>query len=87
MSSPINGSINGSLLRAKQFVPQFAGTQPDADVAQAHAMIAIGELLQLILGELQTQRIEAQNAQRMASREQAQSRHGRRAPATIFAGE
>ena len=67
--------MNASLLRARQFVPQFAGTMPDAGVAQAHAMIAIGELLQQILMEMQQSRLAAeQAAQRMANREQSQRR-------------
>lgn len=59
MSSP----LNSSLMRAKQFAPQFSGVQPDAEVAQAHALIGIGEILQLILMELQSQRQKAEQQQ------------------------
>ncbi len=64
MTTPINTSI----LRARQFLPQFAGTQPDAVVAQAHAQVAIAELLQLILMQLQQQSQRQMEAdRRMAS--------------------
>lgn len=58
---------NGSLARARQSVPTFTGTMPDASVAQAHALIGIGEVLQEILVELQTQRQQAQ--QHVASKQ------------------
>lgn len=52
--------MNGSLARARQSVPTFTGTMPDASVAQAHALIGIGEVLQQILVELQKQNQQAQ---------------------------
>jgi len=63
MTSP----MNGSLARARQSVPTFTGTMPDASVAQAHALIGIGEVLQQILVELQKQ---AQQPQGRMSRRQ-----------------
>lgn len=76
--------INGSLLRAKQFAPQFAGTQPDAEVSQAHALIGIGEILTMILSEMVQARLAQENTFRAASRQSSPRRTPSRVPAMTF---
>ena len=66
MTSPMNGSLG----RARQSVPTFTGTMPDASVAQAHALIGIGEVLEQILVELRKQGQASQQPQGRMSRRQ-----------------
>lgn len=62
--------MNSSLVQARQALPAFSGVSADPGRAQALASIAIGEILEQILAELQKQNTLAQqqvnNAPRVA---------------------